>query len=480
DEIDGYLRGGAAKKPQIVTDDDDDLYTDTAKEEAIAEKKRQKEGFTVEDDEKDPLHAEKEYEQDFDKDQNRTEKLMVDDDGEGRNREKLTKPEDEDGYSKSNYKEEDNGGFTRGKGQGKLDEVKDNNNRANARADRIKTHYSSKESLKHGDQDWDAKWEKSEKQDMEFDSQKTGEKELIIEKEDLGEQTIDYGQLKKEFEGISIDGIPNKKKEYGTFDNIAEIKTYKKRVMGLEGVSEEMEFEEVDEELVDQESHQVFEPNSLGMEIAIQVLNYYYEKEVDSQKLCHFINQKVNETFKGVTVFYSFAKDQTGRPFYNGYVVNQIGTEPQRPSPAELDQLPRAERKEIEKEYEGDIQRYKQDLSLMEAEWQSKYEVNLETWKEYKTPSWKDHKFQEENNEFVFPFYEGATLMGLCVFIPNDQFNPTVAESIEAVFEVARGVIISEYHQLKGEGLINPGAKKEAPKEEKKSGLFGRLFGKTG
>lgn len=481
DQIDGYLRGGAAKKTEIEVDDED-LYHDAAKEAEILEKKEKKASIEIEDDEKDPLLGEKEYEDDFGSDKKKQEKLLLeeDDDLSGKRNAK-NKKEDEEGYRKSNYKEDEKGGFTKGKGNGKLDEVKDNNNRANARADRIKTHYSSKESLKHGEQEWDAKWEKSEKEEMEFESQKREEKELIINKEDLGEQTIDYGQLKKEFEGISIDGVRNKKKEYGTFDNVAEIKTYRKKVMSVEGTSEEMEFEEVDEQLVEQESHQVFEPNSLGMEIAIQVQNYYYEKEVNPLKLCQFINKKVNETFSGTTVFYSFANDALKGPFFNGYVANKIGVEPESPSPSELDELTRLERREIEKEYQEESKRYKADLEQATEEWNNKYGQQLVSWKEYKTPSWKDHTFQQEENEFIFPFYEGATLMGLCVFIPGSEFKPLSAESIEAVFEVARGVIISEYHKAKGEGQISGLQKKnETQPEEKKGGLFGRLFGKAG
>ncbi|MCR9203730.1 MAG: hypothetical protein NXH75_04070, partial [Halobacteriovoraceae bacterium] len=94
---------------------------------------------------------------------------------------------------------------------------------------------------------------------------------------------------------------------------------------------------------------------------------------------------------------------------------------------------------------------------------------------------WKDHTFQEEQNEFIFPFYEGATLMGLCVFIPGENFKPLNAESIEAVFEVSRGVIISEYHKSKGEGKVaSSNSTQDTKKEKKKGGLFGSLFGKTG
>ena len=107
---------------------------------------------------------------------------------------------------------------------------------------------------------------KGEKKEEDWGDQDQEEKELIFKKEDLGEQTIDYAQLKKEFEEISVDGISNAKKTYGELSNVAEIKTYRKTVIGHEGQAEEMEFEEVDKDLVEEESFQVFEPNSLGIE----------------------------------------------------------------------------------------------------------------------------------------------------------------------------------------------------------------------
>lgn len=480
DHLDGYLRGGAAKKPTLETEEDEDLYHDAEREELIKAKKEKKANLTLEDEEKDPLHGEKEYDEDLNEFKKKKKSLSLEEDGDYSKEPLSKKNEEERERRKSSFVEDSSDGYSRGKGSSELDKHQDSHNRTNARADKIKTHYSSKESLKHNEDDWGNGFGKEKKQDLEFDSQNKDEKELIIKKDDLGEQTIDYGQLKKQFEDISIDGVRNKKKEYGIFDNVAKIKTYRKRVMSLDGTPEEMEFEEVHEDKIEIESHQVFEPTSLGMEIAVQVLNHYYAEDVDSWKLCHFIHQKVKEQFKGDTIFYSFKDSAVSKAFYNGHIINSVGEEPIKPKESELEELTRLERKEVEKDYEADLKEYQRELTLIQTQWNEKYGPRLNEWKEFKTPSWKDHTFQDPINEFIFPFYEGVTLMGLAVFIPTEGFSELNAESLEAVFEVARGIIITEYHQVKGEGQIRTNDQNPEPKEEKKSGFFGRLFKKAG
>ncbi len=479
EHLDGYLRGGAAKK-NLDVEDDEDLYRDEAKEEEYAEKKKKKEALLLEDDiEKDPLLDEKEYDDDYTQ-KKKAEKLLVeDDDGFGKREKMLAEDDSELGRRKSNYKEDDKGGFSKGKGGAKKEEERGPGNRADARADHIKTHYSSKESLKHGDQDWDSKWDKKKPED-DFGPMKREDKELLIEKEDLGEQTIDYGQLKKEFEGISIDGISNKKKEYGSFDNVIKPKTYKKRVATVDGSMEEMEFEEVEEENMEVEGEQVFEPESLGMEIAIEVQDFYFEKDMDTEKLCRFLNEKMGKAFRGQLVFYNFAKEELPPPFFNGLVEGKVGEEPEKLPEEELEGYTRLERRELEKDYKEELAAFKSALSEAKESWESDYGNLLEEWRAYKTPEWKDHTFQEESNHFVFPFYEGVTLMGLAVFIPDEDFNPERSDALEAVFEVARGIFITEYHQAKGEGQVRQKKKKkDKPKKEKK-GLLGKLFGKAG
>ncbi len=480
DQIDGYLRGGAAKK-DITLEDEEDLYHNEKKEQEHLEKKKNKEALLLEEDgvEKDPLLKDKEYEDDFNK-KKKKEKLLLEDD-EDLYGKKNAKSTEEDGFGKrrSNYQDDATEGYTKGQGSGKKEDLGRKANRSDARADKIQTHYSSKESLKHGSQDWGDKWEKQTKEEQEYEDPRSKENELIIEKKkDLGEQTIDYGQLKKEFEAISIDGVSNKKKQYGLIDNVIKAKTYKKKVSTIEGTLEEMEFEEIENEVPEEEGEQVFEPVSLGMEIAIEVLEFYFEKDMNTQKLCRFLNERIKQSFLGQMVFYSFAQGEFPEPLFNGLLNSLVGDEPNKPPESELESYSRLERKEIEDDYKAELKDYKKELSSSKALWEEKYQVQLADWREFKTPDWKDHTFQIEENFFIFPFYEGVTLMGLTVFIPEPGFNPEKSDALEAVFEVARGIFVTEYHNNKGEGKIREAKKKEQVNESK--GLFGRLFKKTG
>ena len=476
DDIDGYLRGGAAKKG-LTLEDEEDIYNDESLAEEMADKKKKRAALELEEDEieKDPLLGEKEYDEDLDK-KKKAEKLLLEDDDPGDKATGASQDEElEKERRKSSYQEGDLG-FGKGQGKGSTDKIENASNRSNARADQIKTHYSSKESIKHGDQDWDVQWEKQEKEQEEFPKEKREENALIIEKEDLGEQTIDYGKLKAEFEGISIDGVANKKKEYGSFENVAEIKTYKKTILSPEGELEEMEFEEVMTQEEEESGHQVFEPNSLGMEIAIQIQNFYFTKDIEAKDVCEFMHKMVKKQFRGSTLFYSFAHSkEIETTLFNGSIFEEQGAPPKKPSNDELEQMPRKERKELEADYAEDLKEYIAIKNTILDNFKGKYSGEFINWLEYRFPTWKDETFQDPENIFIFPFYEGETILGLGVFIPDSDFNIEKADALEAVFEVARGIIMTDYHQAKGEGKLREATKKEDT--SKKKGLFGKLFG---
>lgn len=478
DQIDGYLRGGAAKK-NLSLEDDEDLYKDEAQELLNEEKRRKKAALNIEEDtEKDPLLDEHEYDEDFGGKKKKASLSVVDEDFD-RQREKGVQEDERDfGSRQAGLKVEDDE-FGRKKLAPKEEEKKKGHNRSNARADHIKTHYSSLESLRHNDDDWGDGWEKPEKAQDDFPHGSQEEKELIIESEDLGEQTIDYAQLKKEFEGITIDGIPNKKKEYGVFDNVAQIKTYTKKVLTPEGELEDMEFEEVQAKEEEQETEKVFEPQSLGMEYAIEVLDFYFAKESEPLSLCEYIHEKVSKQFDGSTVFYTSKRGEKLDILFNGFVFQGVGKPPEKPSQEELDSLTRSERKEFEDDYRKDLSEYEREIESRQKAWDMGPARRFSQWVETSTPSWLDHTFQQKENEFVFPFYEGLTLLGLAVFIPGSTFNPEKADSLEALFEVSRGIFLSEFHQTVGstkqrEALSSKKPKEE--KEEKKGGFFSKIF----
>ncbi len=477
DQIDGYLRGGAAKK-SIDLEDDEDIYKDEAQELLNEEKRKKKAALALEDDiEKDPLLDENVYEEDYGERRKKASLNVIDEDFD-RNREKgIQEEESEFGKKQSGLKVEEDE-LQKKTLNAKDKEEKRGHNRSNAKADHIKTHYSSRESLRHDNNDWGDGWEKPEKAQEDFPSESRQEKELIIENQDLGEQTIDYGQLKKEFEGINIDGIPNKKKQYGAFDNVAKIKTYTKKVINPEGNLEDMEFEEIQATEEEQETEKVFEPLSLGMEYAIEVLNFYFDDKSEPQSLCEFINDKVKLQFDGATVFYTTKPGKELEILYNGFIANGAGKPPEKPKQEELDALTRSERKEFEDDYKQDLSSYEKEVDAFKKAWELGPATRYGQWLEKSTPAWLDHTFQQKENEFVFPFYEGVTLLGLAIFIPGASFNPEKADSLEALFEVARGIYLSEYHQTVGTTQQRKASEKPKPKEEKKGGFFSKIFKK--
>ncbi len=473
DEIDGYLRGGAAKK-NLDIEEDEDLYHDEALAQLKERKKKERNSLDVEEDiEKDPLLQEKTLEEEYKRE--KTEKLSVVEDHDSDHRQEKGLQEEEDDFGKKSQKLDiDDEGFSKREGAQAKEKEELGNNRTNARADHIKTHYSSKESIRHDNNDWGNGWDKKGKAQDDFPTEKSEEKELIIESEDLGEQTIDYGQLKKEFEGITIDGIPNKKKNYGLFDNVAEIKTYTKTVLNPEGQLEEMAFEEIQKEVEDEEKELVFEPDSKGMEIAIEVLDFYFDEKADPEKLCAFISQKVSEKFSGDTIFYTSKRGAELTCLHNGFIENGAGKEPVMPSADELESLSRGERKEIEDDFKKDHHDYEKQRDAYRKSWEFGAFRRFDQWKEMKTPQWLDHTFQASENEFVFPFYEGVTLLGLAVFVPKESFNPEKAESLEAIFEAARGLYLTEYyHEV---GSTKQREKTVKPPEQKKGGFFSKFF----
>ena len=221
---------------------------------------------------------------------------------------------------------------------------------------------------------------------------------------------------------------------------------------------------------------------SLGIEIAIEVQGYYLEEDVDSSKICEFVQERISSEYNGDLVVYHNGVGEELKSFYNGRISKQLSRAPIKPTELDFEGLSRSEKKELEYDYEMDLKEYDLKKRDIEAGFNQSWGTKLGQWKEYKTPAFRDHTFQELQNEFVFPFYEGASLLGIAVFIPTGQFNPERAESLEVVFEVIRGLLLSEYHNERGAGQIEKSSSalqsNEKKSAEKSGGFFGKLFGK--
>lgn len=479
DDIDGYLRGGKAKKNIDIEDDPEDLYKDEKLEEEREKKKKDMAALDLYDDDsgKDPLLGEKEYGSE-ESHKKKSTQLNISDDEYGK-KEKGERQDDSDGLdrARSSYKEEDQGGYGK-KHSAHTQKKEERHNKSNARADHIKTHYSSRESIKHNEGDWDSNWEKAGVAEQDFGAN-NAENEISYESEDLGEQTIDYARLKEEFEGMDLSGIRKKKKEYGEFDQIAEVKTYTKSVVSPTGSLESMEFEEVNSDAEEEEeSHQVYLPDSKGMEIVIEVLNFYQRDKVKLTSIFNFISMKINDQFNGDLTLYIMNEKNELNLFHMGSVIRELGMAPVRPT--EEDALDKKEFKLLIKEYEEEDREYKTNALNIRSDWKEKWEVRLDEWKACQTPKWWDHTFQAEDNEFIFPFYEGISLMGIAIFTPHEDFMEVRSGALEVALESLRAPMLTEYHEARGAGQQrSKTTKKEDSKDSKGSkGFFGKLFGK--
>jgi len=480
DDIDGYLRGGKARKDINIEDDFEDLYKDEKSEDEENKKRKEMASLDIDDDdsEKDPLLGEKEYGTEGSRKKKAADLNIADD--ELNNKSSNGEEESDLERTRSKYEEEQRGDF--GKKHSAHTENKDErHNKSNSKADHIKTHYSSRESIKHNEKDWDSNWEKAGKAEKDFSAAKQDAVEISHESKDLGEQTIDYSQLKKEFEGMDFSDTRKKmKKEYGDFDQIAEVKTYLKSIHSPTGTLESMVFEEVQAGAEDEEeSHQVFLPESKGMEIVIEILNFYQRDKIQLNSIFNFISMKINDLFDGDITLYSINEQSELNLFHSGNIIRELGVEPQRPK--EEDAFDKREFKLLIKEFEEESREYKSNALDIQSKWKQKWETRLDQWKACQTPKWRDHTFQEEDNEFIFPFYEGVSLLGLVLFTPYKNFVETRSGALEVALESLRAPMLTRYHEIRGTGEQRTKISKQiADKNDakKSTGFFSKLFGK--
>ena len=490
DQMDGHLKG---EKAQTLAVEEDDLYKEDKEEQAEEAHAPKKDSVSLdlyeEESDKDAIKPEKEYPNDPDP-LNQQASLDIEEDEFGRKKKDQTQQELDRESHRSQYEEDQGPGFGKGH-SAHTENKKDRHNKSNARADQIKTHYSNRESIKHNDDNWDSNWDKAGKDNQEF---KPLEKknEISYEKDDLGEQTIDYAQLKKELEGIDYDREIKKKKDIGEFDQIAQVKTYTKTILDPNGALDTIEFEEIDaSKSEEQESHQVYLPESKGIETVIEVLNFYNlmspqeqstslaaRQKVEFQSIYNYITFKVNDLFHGDLTLYFVNKEGQLELGHLGILTRLLGPKPKEP--LEEDAMDKKDFKLMKKEFKEEMEKYNRDSIEIMSQWKSQWEIRLPDWKSYQTPSWRDHTFVEENNEFIFPFYEGVSLLGLAVFTPYEGFPESKAGPLEVALESVRAPMLTEYHEMKGQGKQRERSLTQLEKNnsKKKKGFFGKLWGK--
>jgi hypothetical protein len=494
DEIDMYMRGGAAKKEATELEMEDDSperkkkETELEMEEDEEERKRKvqaelemeeekkKKGEEELDLEEDDDHGKRkvqaELEMEEDKSKKDDEEILEEDDDRFRKQEKMLDFDDDSEY-----------GHKKGQANGEED---NSGARRDSQVEHIQTHYSNRQSIKHDENEWGKDWEAQRGEQADFVIKKEEVNEISLGgKKDLGEQTIDYEKLRKEFEELDFEKVAKKKKEYGEFSGTAEAKSIKKKVREVDGELEDMDFEDVGEE-GDQEAegNLVYEPDPVGMDVAIEVLNIYMQKDASIERVCEYISDTIKSRYQGVLSFYSFNKNLGQfQDLYMGHYVESIGKPPRKLGIKEKEGLNKVELKQLEKDYDLDKKDYENKKKEFEGEW-NKYKEDKEAdWKEAQIPLWSDSTFQEKELWFSFPFYDGADHLGFAIVTFENGFSEFQSKSIEVILETARGLFLNKYNQKekeKSKSKKSESSSKQGDEEnkEEKGGFLGRLFGK--
>jgi len=332
------------------------------------------------------------------------------------------------------------------------------------------------------------------------------EKQIKIANKEREEQTIDYSQLKKEYDELS-DWTPGKKKkqedEYGSEktdekdagDLYAEGSRNKKGGPSYEGGGKDGKAEKLFSELgknksqnelgpklthpeaislangqveVEEEEEEalpVIEPDSRGLEDVIRSLDIYEDKEKSDNDILEFIVRTIKEKHSGVTTFFMIDKESgLNEERYSGHL--RFGLQKtEQAEEGEDDEKKEEESKEtksIDEFAPGDNESWTKYLNEKKSEWE---ETTL--------PTWSDSTFQNDRICFVYPYFEGEGKMGTAIVDFKDGMDQLRTARIEVLLESARGPYLENFHRAGLEGKYE----KNKDGDKKKKGL-GRFFGR--
>ncbi len=341
--------------------------------------------------------------------------------------------------------ERENQGYTEremnNKSSGYTENIQDQGgNKADVHSDKLKTHYDSRTGLKHNDEEW-REVERERRADEEFKAEKKNEF-AMPEKTDWGEQTIDYSDLKKQFEetGYSL----GSKKEVGQFEDGESSKSGMKytQAVGASPVAEDEVLEEIVEEAKEEEENQIFEADLKSSITLIKSLNMYYQYSKNRDDTVKAILEMVRNDF-GALAAIKYGKG----PKDGKLKIETIGN-----------WLDDASKDSI-------INTYTDAASCPIL------------------PSYSDKTFEQKRTMFFYPFTEGITTFAwVQCFLPNG-IKENELKGLEASLETMRGALLDEFYELGGTGPYAEIKKKTKEKEQSSSvakigSFFGGLFGK--
>ncbi len=293
-----------------------------------------------------------------------------------------------------------------------------------------------------------------EKNKLEIEEEDSSKKKGTIEidqekekKQKVGELTIDESKMEKQsLEAIDVEAVEKKKDSYseekvekkekkeGETIAYTWLKTYQKEEKSQDvGIDIGEEEEKKEKKQKDRERARIrakISPDVRGMEFLVKSLQFY--REAREQDLLAFLVESIVSKKGGELEFF-------------------------KPDSAEILRM-------IYPETWGDGE----ESQTLPQERESQL-------KETRIPWWSDRTFQDPDIEFIFPYYEGVSLIG----VATAKFHKTIRQEsdckmIETALELARGYFIHMSRQLGTQVEYKGVEKKSAPK---KKGMFSKLFG---
>lgn len=300
---------------------------------------------------------------------------------------------------------------------------------------------------KNKNQNDDLNIESSGIQHAEYEEKKRKELQREeIKKEAKGKWELDNkDEIEQEWPSLfSADDLAKGEKnntEEGSSINYAKMFKDFNTKMNSGGLIEDEIKIKADKEVVsedkDEKGDDIFEPDTKGLEWAINVLNLYEKKKTKENEVFDYISKIIYENLKGMSSFYLI--DNEKKTSLNYHLWNNF------------------------------------DLELVET-FNNLKTNEIEKWEKTQIPTWSDPTFMNESPTLIFPYFEGLKHIGYSVVYFNQKILETDSHKIEVLMETARGLYLEKLRESGGQGSYN---KKSTEKEEpKKGGFFSKLFGK--
>ena len=217
------------------------------------------------------------------------------------------------------------------------------------------------------------------------------------EKGDLGEQTINYAELKKENGGFEIDRESSKKNN-DVSDNTENQRdtTYSK--MGTESQSSIKKEKKRAGKDYSIEQPKIIEAAPNGLDNLIDVFSFYFDKTKTSQDIFEHIGKYINEIASAKMIFIQTIYSKEKELIYHS--------------------------------------------GFTEAEHKDLMNLNKTKWEKTGLPIWYDETFKATTNTFLFPFYSGITSLGYVYIEFENQVTKETSMQVEVTLEGARGVYL--------------------------------------